>query len=289
MKADCACKPPRSCSLCAESTPEWNSSSVKTVIFERTSASCSFPDACEQAILCIDCGKRFKLVERPLFPALRCEGHTEMQEVQNWPPLSGLHLIRDFIDDNMVAKYFDSRAESLWKDSHGGRRKLDFGPQANFKKKKVKIGDFRGFDPETRCLIDAVKCAPCFSTPFRVVEISTLDYNPEKGANLDPHVDDEWIWGERVAGISMMNDSVISFLSMLSPDSPVFEVFVPLPRNSLFVIEGHARHKWLHGFRTQGLPFQRVSVTMRELNQQFCIENPDAADAIHLVADTVFS
>ena len=37
-----------------------------------------------------------------------------------------------------------------------GRRKIDFGPQANFKKKKLKQGHFKGLPKCMRTIIDKI-------------------------------------------------------------------------------------------------------------------------------------
>ncbi len=32
---------------------------------------------------------------------------------------------------------------------------------------------------------------------YRTVEQCSIEYTPETGSSIDPHIDDCWIWGER--------------------------------------------------------------------------------------------
>ena len=45
---------------------------------------------------------------------------------------------------------------------------------------------------------------------FETVEQCSLDYRPEKGASIDPHVDDCWIWGERIPTVNLLSHSVLT-------------------------------------------------------------------------------
>lgn len=45
---------------------------------------------------------------------------------------------------------------------------------------------------------------------FRTVEQCSLDYRPERGSSIDPHIDDCWIWGERIPTLSLLSDSVLT-------------------------------------------------------------------------------
>ncbi len=44
--------------------------------------------------------------------------------------------------------------QEKWVESVSGRRKIDFGPQANFKKKKLKQGHFEGLP---KCMEQVIK------------------------------------------------------------------------------------------------------------------------------------
>ena len=47
---------------------------------------------------------------------------------------------------------------------------------------------------------------------FQTVEQCTLEYNPERGASIDPHIDDCWIWGERIVTVNVISDSILTMI-----------------------------------------------------------------------------
>lgn len=86
----------------------------------------------------------------------------------------------------------------------------DFGPKVNFKKKKGKIGDFRGFPRFTENLIQRLGQHGDLSD-FHPVELCHLDYNPSRGSAIEPHIDDTWIWGERLVTLNLVSPTVLIF------------------------------------------------------------------------------
>jgi len=105
---------------------------------------------------------------------------------------------------------------------------------------------------------------------FKTVEQCTLEYNPERGASIDPHVDDCWIWGERIITVNVLGDSVLTMtpyhgpitrynLDYVSSYDSILEkdiydnthsldidnnivVRLPMPARSLMVLYGSARY-----------------------------------------------
>lgn len=152
-----------------------------------------------------------------------------------------------------------------------------------------------------------------------------IEYSPERGAAIDPHFDDFWIWGERLCTLSLAHKAVMSFTrevpveecgaqpaGLAEPETAaahpedyltasaaqetdrchhvaatepsaaprgkaegstrgtvIVQVAVPLPRRSLLVVEGAARHAWMHGIRREDIHGERVSATFRELTPLF--------------------
>ena len=47
---------------------------------------------------------------------------------------------------------------------------------------------------------------------YRPVEQSYIEYRASTGARIDAHVDDCWIWGERIVQVNLMSDSILTFL-----------------------------------------------------------------------------
>lgn len=155
-----------------------------------------------------------------------------------------------------------------WKDSQSGRRKQDFGPAPNFKKRKVKPSELPGMPVELKRLLTTVMREVDRETvnsatelpPFVIAQASCLDYDSSVLSNLDPHVDDVWLWGPRVAGVSLLAGCIMTFVR---EDGAMVDVH--LPRRWGFVLSGESRYQWLHGIRHSGIQGRRLSITMREL------------------------
>lgn len=106
----------------------------------------------------------------------------------------------------MLLKGVDDMA---WDLSQSGRRKQNFGPKCNFKKQKLRLGDFNGFPNCTKFVQDKFNSVPILNK-FQTIEQCSLEYNPERGASIDPHIDDCWIWGERIVTVNLLSDSVLT-------------------------------------------------------------------------------
>lgn len=52
---------------------------------------------------------------------------------------------------------------------------------------------------------------------FQTVEQCSLEYSPERGASIDPHIDDCWIWGERIPTLSLLIDSTLTLRKFNGP------------------------------------------------------------------------
>lgn len=117
-----------------------------------------------------------------------------------------------------------------WAQSQSGRRKQDYGVAVNFKKKKVKTDKFTGLPPFAKdILIPKWKTHPLLlraMQDFEAVELCNLEYSPERGAQIEPHFDDSWIWGPRLITFNLLSST---FLTFSAPDLPV-DLLVPIPR-----------------------------------------------------------
>ena len=47
---------------------------------------------------------------------------------------------------------------------------------------------------------------------YRPAQLVALDYEAAICSNLDPHMDDAWMWGARIVGISCLSDTVMTFV-----------------------------------------------------------------------------
>lgn len=107
---------------------------------------------------------------------------------------------------------------------------------------------------------------------FHPVEQCNLEYSPKRGSAIDPHLDDSWLWGERLVTLNLLSDTVIT-LSLDQGwgdmDRGEVRVAVNMPRRSLFVLYGEARHRWKHAIRREHVLGRRVCSTFRELTAEF--------------------
>lgn len=61
---------------------------------------------------------------------------------------------------------------------------------------KLASGKFNGFPEYSRFLQERFNDVSLLRD-YHTIEQCSLEYDPDKGASIDPHIDDCWIWGER--------------------------------------------------------------------------------------------
>lgn len=170
----------------------------------------------------------------------------------------------DFVTSDEEITLVDNIDKIPWVESQSGRRKHDFGPKVNFKKKKVKQEAFKGFPQYSRFLIDKLSEVEQLRD-FQAVEMCNLDYQPNKGASIDPHFDDFWLWGERLVTVNLLSETCYTLTRHDTTD----QIIVALPRHSLIVLYGEARYKWMHSIARHHISTRRIGITIRELTPQF--------------------
>ncbi|KAF7645614.1 hypothetical protein LDENG_00201180 [Lucifuga dentata] len=187
-------------------------------------------------------------------------------------PFPGVFLWENFISEEEEEELVKKMDQDVWTQSQSGRRKQDFGPKVNFKKQKVRLAGFSGLPAASRDLVIRMQKEPSLFG-FQPVEQCNLDYHPQRGSAIDPHKDDSWLWGERLVTINMLSDTTLTMsleqgLPELSLTDEV-QVAVRLPRRSLAVLSGAARHRWKHGIHRKDVCGRRVCSTYRELSAEF--------------------
>lgn len=100
-------------------------------------------------------------------------------------------------------------------------------------------------------------------TNFIPVELCNLEYVPERGSSIDPHLDDSWLWGDRLVTINLLSDTYLTFTSNTE------KLLVPLLRCSLVTVSGGARHCWKHSISREHIVSRRLGITLRELSSTF--------------------
>lgn len=189
----------------------------------------------------------------------------EKHEKENGTILESMLVIPDFItkeEEDDIMNYIDSQP---WNNSQSGRRKQDFGPKVNFKKRKVKYLEFKGI-PEFSHMVASRMQKLELLKEFSPVEVCNLEYVPERGSSIDPHVDDTWIWGNRLVTLNLLSDTT---LTLSHPEKKDTEILMPLPARSLTVIADEARYVWEHSIKISDIKDRRIAVTFRELGEDF--------------------
>lgn len=115
----------------------------------------------------------------------------------------------DFLTTNEADNLLINLDDLPWEISQSGRRKQNYGPKCNFRKKKLKLGDFNGFPRTTKFVQEKFGDVPLLKG-FRTIEQCSLEYKTERGASIDPHIDDCWIWGERIVTVNVVGHSVLT-------------------------------------------------------------------------------
>ena len=96
----------------------------------------------------------------------------------------------------------------------------DYGPKVNFKRQKVKLGSFNGLPPFSERLVKRMQSELEELRGFTPVELCNLDYSPERGSAIDPHMDDDWIWGERLITLNLLSPTYLTFSNNSTKCSP---------------------------------------------------------------------
>jgi len=149
--------------------------------------------------------------------------------------------------------------------SPGSSFPQDFGPKVNFKKKKVNIASFSGFPRFSQAVVEKFSTVDSLHG-FLPVELCDLEYTPERGSAIDPHIDDVWLWGERLVTLNLLS-SVVLTMSKAGT-----EVHVDMPRRSLVVVMGPSRFVWQHCVKREHVTSRRLAMTFRELSNEFLAE-----------------
>ena len=141
----------------------------------------------------------------------------------------------------------------------------------NFKRQKVKLGSFSGLPPFSEWIVKRMQNDVECLKDFIPVELCNLDYSPERGSAIDPHVDDDWLWGERLVTLNLLSHTYLTF----SPppcsqnSSTHLRVCIPLPQRSLVIVQSSSRYQWQHSIRREHICSRRLATTLRELTIEF--------------------
>ncbi|XP_064250813.1 alpha-ketoglutarate-dependent dioxygenase alkB homolog 4 [Passer domesticus] len=157
-------------------------------------------------------------------PATGLAKGNEDSEFAGWAfPFPGVFLVEEFISEDEECEIVELMDRDDWKPSQSGRKKQDYGPKVNFKKQRLKAGSFTGLPSFSRKIVAQMKGCAVLSG-FLPVEQCNLDYRPERGAAIDPHLDDCWLWGERLVSLNLLSKTVLSMSCDPEDTIPLFPI-----------------------------------------------------------------
>ena len=171
----------------------------------------------------------------------------------------------------------------------------DYGPKVNFKRRKLKLGVFCGLPSFVQPFVTRMREQVDILADFTPVELCNLDYHPERGAHIEAHRDDSWLWGERLVTLNLLSPVLLTFTSPSSPTSHLPQaihsfphssasrVHIPLPPRSLVMVQGPARHLWLHSIQRRHVISRRVGITLRELSNEFTEGGNSEETGLHVL------
>ena len=113
----------------------------------------------EEREFCIDCSRLFNKKNDKNC----CEKSSEE------PVFQGIKIIRDFITSDEEKTLLEDLDEAPWTTSQSGRRKQNYGPRANFKKRKAKLGAFQGFPMPTKFIQERFKTVSSIQVIYSII------------------------------------------------------------------------------------------------------------------------
>jgi alkylated DNA repair protein alkB family protein 4 len=259
----CACKGIRSCNLCEPTKDQFSNGSTSNIIF-------IYCDSCRQAI-------RMDIYE---FNS-QCPHHNEIGNNEIAFSLDGIYLVSDFINENEENDLLNSIDNDIWIPSQSGRLKQDFGIKINFKKQTIKTKYFTGMPMYSKKILERLQTHRLLNN-FQSVELCNLDYRSQRGSHIDSHIDDIWIWGERLITINLLSNTILSLIPNENTNSNKI-IYIPLPRRWMIVLYGDARYEYKHSIQKQHIQDRRIAITFRELtgkNEKFYEENKELYEKI---------
>jgi alkylated DNA repair protein alkB family protein 4 len=165
---------------------------------------------------------------------------------------------------------------------------------------KINGKSFDGFPSFSKEFQDKLRAVESLRD-YQTIEQCSIEYRTETGACIDPHIDDCWVWGERVISLSLISDSVLTMTkyeggvdkynlryhyettgsngdareetpttvanSTSFGEAPI--VRIPMPARSLLVLYGPARYEWEHCVIRSDIKDRRICMAYREFTPEY--------------------
>ena len=113
----------------------------------------------EEREFCIDCSRLFN----------KKNDENCCEKTSEEPVFQGIKIIRDFITLDEEKTLLEDLDEAPWTTSQSGRRKQNYGPRANFKKRKAKLGAFQGFPMSTKFIQERFKTVSSIQVIYSIM------------------------------------------------------------------------------------------------------------------------
>lgn len=190
-------------------------------------------------------------------------------EVTRYIKIEDITIIGDVISEEEESFLVDKIDSGIWINSQSGRRKQDFGPKINFKKKKISTGNFMGFPLYLKNIWERLHGNINALNDFKAVEMCHLEYNSSRGSSIEAHFDDFWVWGPRLVTLNYLSTSVLTLTHPTDEFLKKVEIAIEMPPRSLLILNGDARYKWLHEIKRSDVKGRRMATTWREFTPEF--------------------
>ncbi|XP_043246244.1 alpha-ketoglutarate-dependent dioxygenase alkB homolog 4-like [Amphibalanus amphitrite] len=144
----------------------------------------------------------------------------------------GVDIVLDIISEEEERSLMSDIDAIPWDLSQSGRRKQNFGPKTNFNRRKLKMGSFKGFPEFGRRVQERLTREPVLAG-YQTIEQCSLEYKANEGSCISPHIDDCWVWGERVVTLSLLSDSVLTMVKYTGGQDKYNMTYEPACRYNL--------------------------------------------------------
>jgi len=191
-------------------------------------------------------------------------------------------IIQDFlnkIEHDLILENLLFNENINWVNSQSGRKKVDLGPKVNFKKRKIKLSpSFNGFPTFLNLIFEKLKSENVKNKllcEFIPHEVLFLDYSPDRGSHIDPHIDDPWAWGENLINLNLKSSTTLIL------ENSINRIPIELNPGDLILLRGKPRYEWTHEVLAKDITDHRLCITLRTLSQEVKEKFPEILEKIN--------
>jgi alkylated DNA repair dioxygenase AlkB len=197
----------------------------------------------------------------------------------------GFYIIKNFLSESDQSAIIDKINSIEWKESQSGRKKQDYGPKINYKKRKVKYeGEqtLSNLPNEVKSLINKLTKniksdnLDINLEDYDVAGVGNLLYSNVNGSHIEPHIDDVWVWGRRIIGVNLFSDTTMTFSIEVDDNFSakiLVELDIPLKAGDIYIMTNNARYIWKHSIKKEFILSDRIAITVREFEEGYKEKN----------------